>query len=69
MLPHDFNITSREFAYVVRLLRQMDERYRYYAFYAAKFWDDTRIAEAERNGDVPGNNDVLPSGLHLRIVQ
>jgi hypothetical protein len=54
------SINSREFAHVVRLLRALPERYRYNAHYAATFWDDERIAEAERNGDLPGRPGELP---------
>jgi hypothetical protein len=57
-------LSSPEFFAAVRMLRAMSARYRHYAFYAANFWDDEQIAEAEAAGDVPGNpGELAPAQL------
>jgi hypothetical protein len=61
--------TSREFCDVVRALRKMHEQYRHMALFAATFWSDKRLEQAERNGDVPGRDRGLPHGNYLRITR
>jgi hypothetical protein len=58
-MPPDV-LSSPQFYAAVRALRAMPERFRFYAHFAATFWDDDQIVEAERNGDVPGNPGELP---------
>ena len=50
---------SQDFYRVVTLLRQLHPRYQVHALYAAMFFTDERLLNAEANGDLPGN----PGGL------
>lgn len=50
---------SQDFYRVVTLLRRLHPRYQVHALYAAMFWSDERLLNAEANGDLPGN----PGGL------
>jgi hypothetical protein len=45
---------SPNFHHVVRLLRAMGPRYAMLAVYAAQFWSDEKLDDAEREGDLPG---------------
>jgi hypothetical protein len=48
------------------MLRGMHERYRHMALYAATFWDDERLLEAEAAGDLPGNDGALSAAGRLQ---
>ena len=50
---------SHDFYRVVRLLRQLHPRYQVHALYAAMFWSDERLLNAEAGGDLPGNPGEL----------
>jgi hypothetical protein len=53
------------FHFVVRLLRAMPARNRLLAVYAAEYWSDDRLDDAERDGDLPGRpNEVAQRGRH-----
>jgi len=60
---------SSEFILVVRLLRALPERHRHYAHFAANYWPEDYLAEAEQNGDLPGRPGDLPVPPHLKVIQ
>jgi hypothetical protein len=51
-----------DFHYVVRQLRAIPERYRILALYAATYWSDEKLDQAERDGDLPGRpGEIKPT--------
>jgi hypothetical protein len=61
---------SQDFYRAVTILRRLHPRYRHHALYAAMFWSDERLLNAEANGDLPGNPGGLaePEQDHLAPV-